>query len=78
MKIKTIVLFLLGIGLASASIFFCYYTVRLIYINLAFAETAARRSGGMLIGAIAFPVAVIVFGVLSWLCFKKMRGLKEK
>jgi hypothetical protein len=78
MKIKTVILLLFGIMLASAGIFFGYYTVRLIYVNLAAADAAAHRSGGMLIGAIVFPVATIVFGVLSWLCFRTARGLKQK
>ncbi|MEP6902661.1 MAG: hypothetical protein ABJA66_12970 [Actinomycetota bacterium] len=78
MKIKTIIFLLLGLMSALASIFFFYYTVRLIYVNLAIAETVAHRSGGMLIGAVVFPVAIIVFGILSWLCFKRARGVKQK
>ena len=77
MQIKTIVLNLVGILLVLPCLFFIYYTVRLIYINLAVADIAEHRSGGMLIGAIVFPVAAIVFGILSWLCFKLARGSKQ-
>jgi hypothetical protein len=78
MQFKMIFLSLAGTLLALASLFFLYYTVRLIYINLTVAEIAARRSGGMLIGAIAFPLAAILFGFLSWFCFKKARISKRK
>lgn len=78
MKIKTIILILLGILLLLPCAFFVYYTVRLVYLNLTMPDAAAHRSGGMLIGAIAFPVASLVFGGLSWLCFRTARRLKQK
>ena len=61
-----------GLVFLAPCLFFLYYTVRLIYINLTMsaADAAAHRTGGMLIGAIAFPLAVIVFGALSWFCFR--------
>jgi len=68
----------LVIGTISAlpCLFFLYYTVRLIYVNLTMTadEAAAHRTGGMLIGAIAFPAAAIIFGLISWLCFRKARN----
>jgi predicted membrane protein len=77
---RKVLLSLFGIIFALAGLFFCYYTVRLLYVNLAVAEAAAHRSAGMYIGAVVFPLAVIVFGVLSWLCLRKVRrsGSKEK
>ena len=62
---------------AAPCLFFIYYTVRLIYVNLMMntEEAAAHRAGGMLIGAIAFPLAAIVFGLISWFCFRK--GLRS-
>ena len=56
-----------GVAFAAPAIFFTYYTVRLIYVNLgATAEEAAtHRSMGILIGAIAFPVVTIVLGLIS-------------
>jgi hypothetical protein len=73
---KTIYM-IVGLLFAAPSLFFIYYTVRLIYVNLAMSpdEAAAHRTGGMLIGAIAFPVAAIIFGLISWFCFR--RGLKH-
>jgi hypothetical protein len=73
---KKLILALIGIVLALGSLFFAYYTVRLAYVNFFVEETAAHRSGGMLIGAVIFPLATIVFGIISWLCFKKIRSAK--
>ena len=76
---KSLIFILGAILFAAPSLFFTYYTVRLIYINLTNADVAGHRSGGMLIGAIAFPVAAIVFGLVSWFCFRKARrGFTEK
>jgi len=68
---------IIGILAAAPCLFFAYYTIRLIYVNLTMTaeETVAHRTGGMLIGAIAFPLAAIVFGLISWLCFRK--GLRS-
>ena len=55
-------------------IFFLFYTVRLIYMNLTMPDAASHRTGGMLIGAIAFPLASVFFGIISWLCIR--RGLR--
>ena len=49
------------------------YTVRLIYLNLTMEDAAAHRSFGMLIGAIAFPLAAIIFGFISWYFIKMAR-----
>ena len=60
-------------------LFFAWYTVRLIYINLTLEDAAAHRSFGMLIGAIAFPLAAIVLGFISWWFIKKAwRGFNKK
>jgi hypothetical protein len=64
-----------GAAFAAPAIFFSYYTVRLIYVNLAASaeDAAAHRTGGMLIGAITFPLAAIIFGLISWFCINKAR-----
>ena len=69
---KTIYL-IIGLISAAPCLFFIYYTIRLIHVNLTMTadEAAAHRTGGMLIGAIAFPVAAIIFGLISWFCFRK-------
>jgi hypothetical protein len=75
---KTIYM-IVGLLFAAPCLFFVYYTVRLIYVNLAMSpdEAAVHRTGGMLIGAIAFPVAAIIFGLISWFCFRRSsRGQK--
>lgn len=68
---------IIGILLAAPCLFFVYYTVRLVYVNIVMTadEAAVHRTSGMLIGAIVFPLVSIVFGVMSWLCFK--RSLKN-
>lgn len=73
---KTIFFLIFGTAMALASLFFAYYSVRLLYVNLFFEDAAAHRSTGMYIGIVAFPVATIVFGILSWLSFKFMRKTK--
>ena len=64
-----------GAAFAIPSLFFTYHTVLLIYKNVSATaeEAAAHRTGGMLIGAIAFPLAAIMFGIISWFCFRKSR-----
>jgi len=68
----------LGILFMAPCLFFAYYTVRLIYLNVTMSaeEIAAHRTGGMLIGAIAFPLAAIIFGIISWFCLS--RGLTNR
>lgn len=68
---------IIGVLSVAPCLFFLYYTVRLIYVNLTMAadEAAAHRTGGMLIGAIAFPVAALVCGAISWFCLNE--GIKR-
>lgn len=80
MKAKGLFLAAFGVAAAFPCLFFGYYTVRLIYVNITASaeEAAVHRSGGMLIGAIVFPVAAIVFGLISWFLINKARrGFKE-
>ena len=60
-----------GVASLAPYIFFGWYSLRLLYINLTTDDAAAHRSGGMLIGAIAFPLATIIFGLISWLSIKR-------
>ena len=62
-----------GFMFAVPSVFFAYYTARLIYMNLTMEDAAAHRSFGMLIGAVAFPLAAIIFGFISWYFIKMAR-----
>ena len=80
-QVKKLIYLLAGVTFALPSLFFIYYTLLLIYKNVsATAEVAAaHRTGGMLIGAIAFPLAAIIFGLISWFCFRRTwRGFTEK
>lgn len=60
--------------LAALSLFFTWYTVRLLYINLAVPEVAAHRQTGMYIGAMVFPIAAVGFGWLCVRCWKRARS----
>ena len=74
-KLVRILFGVCGVAFAIPCLFFSYYTMRLIWVNLAATaeEAAAHRTGGMLIGAIAFPLAAVIFGVISWFCINKTR-----
>ncbi len=73
-----IVFAICGFTFAVPSVFFAWYTVRLIWLNLTMEDAAAHRSVGMLIGAIAFPLAAIIFGFISWFFIKKAwRGFSQ-
>jgi hypothetical protein len=56
-------------------VFFAWYSVRLLYVNLTMTpdEAAAHRTGGMLIGAVAFPIATLIFGAVSWFLWRWFR-----
>jgi hypothetical protein len=66
---------LLGLLFVAPCAFFAWYTARLLYINLTVPSVASHRQAGMYIGAVAFPLATLVFGWLSFQCFKKSRRL---
>jgi hypothetical protein len=68
-----------GFAFAMPALFFTYYTVRLLYINLSLEDASAHRSGGMLIGAVAFPIAAILLGAISSMLVRRgLRGSKLK
>lgn len=78
-KINRVLFAVCGFAFAVPCLFFTYYTVRLIYINLTASaeDAAAHRTGGMLIGAIVFPLAAIIFGLISWFCIgRATRGAR--
>ncbi|HVY93710.1 MAG TPA: hypothetical protein VHA14_13205 [Bryobacteraceae bacterium] len=58
----------------AACLFFLWYTVRLIWVNLFVPGAAQHRQTGMYIGAVAFPLAVIVFG---WICRRSWRAAQR-
>ena len=62
---------------AGPTLFFLWYTLRLAYINFAVLDARSHWSDGMLIGAIAFPLAMLLFGSISWICFKRFRQGSE-
>lgn len=66
---KRALLRLVSVVSALASLFFAWYTVRLIWVNLFVAGAAQHRQTGMYIGAVAFPIATMAFGYISRRCW---------
>lgn len=61
-----------GIAALAPCIFFGWYSARLLYVNLTMTseEAATHRTSGMLVGAVAFPLATLIFGLIAWLCLR--------
>jgi hypothetical protein len=56
---------ILGIVLALLSVFFVFYTARLLYMTRGL--TAIRPGGqGAYVGAIIFPLLAVLFGWAAW------------
>lgn len=58
----------ISILFAAGCAFFTYYSVRLAYVNLTVVDISEHRQSGMYIGAVAFPVASLSLGFLSFHC----------
>jgi len=57
---------------ALLSVFFVFYTVRLLYVTRWL--SAIRVGGeGAYIGAAVFPLLALLFGWIAWRCFKAAR-----
>lgn len=56
-----------------ASIFFCYYTARLLDLAAGGRIDAAHRTTGLRIGAAVFPVAAFCFGWIALACARAAR-----
>lgn len=56
---------IIGIVLALLSVFFIFYTARLLYVTRGF--TAIRSGGqGAYVGGLVFPLLAILFGWGAW------------
>jgi hypothetical protein len=75
MTAKIMAAFLMSLGAlsAGASLFFCYYMLRLAYLDATGAIDAAHRTSGLRIGAAVFPAAAFAFGWVSLACFTEAR-----
>jgi hypothetical protein len=73
MNIRSALLLGAAVVFLFAAAFFAYYTLRLLYINLA-GEVGSRRNSGMYIGAIAFPIATVMFGWIGLKCLRSRGG----
>jgi hypothetical protein len=69
---RAAVFFLLAAVLALLCAFFIFYTARLLYVTGWL--TGVRAGGrGAYLGAIAFPVLALLFGLGSWRCVRAAR-----
>lgn len=73
-KIIKVLFGITGFLAALLCLFFLFYTLRLIYVNLTVPDIAARRSFGMYVGFVAFPLAALIFGWIGWRCLKALRN----
>jgi hypothetical protein len=63
---------IIGIVLALLSVFFVFYTARLLYVTRGF--TAIRPGGqGAYVGALIFPLLAILFGWGAWRLLRSKR-----
>lgn len=69
MKIPSIILYLLGIIAGAVSLFFFFYTIRLFLITRGL-TTINTNGQGAYIGAIAFPILAVAFGIATWFSLK--------
>ncbi len=72
-KITAVLLLCTGTLSACASVFFCYYTLRLAYLGATGSIDAAHRTLGLHIGAVVFPLAAFGFGWIGLTCFNRSR-----
>jgi len=73
MKIFTVVLYFLGIISGLASLFFFFYTIRLFLVTRGLTVISTNGQGAY-IGAIAFPVLAVTFGIATWFSIKSARS----
>ena len=66
---RQIALTALALAFAVLSLFFVWYTARLVWVNVMVAGVAQHRQMGMYIGAVAFPAAALVFGYAARRCW---------
>jgi len=74
--VRRVLLTLASICFGAACLFFAWYTVRLVWVNLYTADVARHRQMGMYVGAVAFPVAALLFGYVSRRCW--LAGLRAR
>jgi hypothetical protein len=70
LRSQRLLLYTLSVLFAFLSVFFLYYTGRLLYVTRALQAT--RPSGqGAFIGALVFPALAIGCAWVSWRCLKR-------
>ena len=75
-KIRSIINYLFAALCGLLSAFFVFYTIRLLYVTKGL--TAVRTGAqGTYIGAAAFPLLAVLFGLCSWRLLKSVRVHKD-
>lgn len=73
MNIRSIIFYITGVIAGSASLFFLFYTVRLLLVTHGL--TMIQSGGnGALIGAFAFPLLSAILLLAAWFAFKLARN----
>lgn len=75
-KIRLIILYLLSAVTGLISLFFVFYTVRLLYVThgLSVINTGGQ---GAFIGAIVFPLLAIGLGYIAWMSIKSAWSIRK-
>lgn len=64
-----VIWYLVSLVTALLSLFFIFYTARLLYVTHWL--TATRTGGnGAYIGAVVFPLLAVLFGAIAWRCIR--------
>ena len=71
MGLRHVVLRIASAAFGAATLFFAWYCIRLAWVWGT--HRANGHGGGMYIGAVAFPAAVLVFGWLARTCWRRSR-----
>jgi len=68
-KSRSVFLRLLAAIFGLISLFFVFYTARLLYVTHGLTQIRAGGNGTY-IGAVAFPVLALIFGFGAWRCLE--------
>ncbi len=61
-----------AVVLGLISLFFVFYTARLLYVTHGLTQIRAGGNGTY-IGAVAFPMLALIFGFGAWRCVRNIR-----
>jgi hypothetical protein len=71
-RLRSVLLRVLAVILGLISLFFVFYTARLLYVTHGLTQIRAGGNGTY-IGAVAFPILALLFGFGAWRTRKSTR-----